>query len=329
MQGAMETLTSARAFWVAAPGHGEIRDEPLAAPTGDEVQVRAEFSGISRGTEALVFGGHVPKSEYARMRAPFQVGDFPSPVKYGYCSVGVVDDGDASWRGRRVFVLHPHQTRYVVPVTWVHALPDDLPSGRGVLAANMETAVNGCWDAAPSREDRVTVVGGGTVGCLVAWVVRRTIGCDVELVDVNPRRAAIAQQLDLRFTTVDVASRDRTIVIHTSGSEAGLLQSLNLAATEGTIVEMSWFGDRLVSLPLGEAFHSRRLTIRSSQVGSIPPSRRGTWDTRRRMSLALDLLRDPVLDALITGESRFEELPQVMVRLTTDPGDTLCHRIRY
>lgn len=298
-------------------------------PGEDDVLVRAEFSGISRGTEALVFGGHVPASERGRMRAPFQSGEFPGPVKYGYASVGVVEDGSPAWRGRRVFALYPHQTAYVIPAAAVHELPDDVPSGRAVLAANMETAVNGCWDASPGRDDRVTVIGAGTVGCLVAWVIRKTVGCDVELVDINPRRAALATRLDVRFATVESASFERAIVVHTSASEAGLQQALRIAATDGTIVEMSWFGDRTIALPLGESFHSRRLTIRSSQVGSIPPDRRAEWDTRRRMALALELLRDEALDAMVTGESAFDELPDVMARLAAQPGDTLCHRIRY
>jgi threonine dehydrogenase-like Zn-dependent dehydrogenase len=321
--------TSARAFWVAEPGRGEIREEPLPPCGHGDVLVRTAFTGISRGTESLVFTGHVPVSESRRMRAPFQAGDLPAPVKYGYCSVGVVEGGDEGLRGRRVFALYPHQTKYVIPVEWAHVLPDDLPSGRAVLAANMETAINGCWDANPSPEDRVTVIGAGTVGALVAWVIGRTVGCDIELIDLNPRRAAVAGALGVRFSTGAAASRDRTIVVHTSASESGLAMALDLAGADGTIVEMSWFGDRRVCLPLGEAFHSRRLTIRSSQVGSIPPHRRAEWTTRRRMALALDLLRDSALDVLITGESAFDDLPEVMARLATEPGDTLCHRIRY
>lgn len=325
----MQTVPPARAFWVTRPGHGEIREESLPAPAAGDVVVRARYSGISRGTESTVFTGHVPQTEYVRMRAPFQAGDFPAPVKYGYSSVGVVEEGEASLRGRMVFALYPHQTRYVVPAGAVHLVPDDVPAARAVLAANMETAVNGCWDAEATGADRVTVIGAGTVGCLVAWVMRRSAGCDVELVDVNPRRAHIATRLGLGFAPPESASADRTLIVHTSGSEAGLRAALRLAAVDGTIVEMSWFGDRPVSLPLGEAFHARRLTIRSSQVGAIPPARRAEWDTRRRMALALDLLKDPVLDELITGESPFEELPAVMMRLAAGPGDTLCHRIRY
>jgi threonine dehydrogenase-like Zn-dependent dehydrogenase len=206
-----------------------------------------------------------------------------------------------------------------------------VPSGRAVLAANMETAVNGCWDANPGRDDRVTVIGAGAVGCLVAWVMRTTVGCEVELMDVNPQREEVARKLEIDFRGPDKAGAtgDRTIVIHTSGSESGLRTALNLAAADGTIVDMSWYGDRQVTLPLGEAFHSRRLTIKSSQVGSIPPARRGEWDTRRRMAYALDLLKAPALDALITGESEFDALPDVMAGLLAAPGNTLCHRIRY
>jgi len=325
------TVAPARAFWIVEPGKGRIRDEVIAAPAPGELLVRTQFSAISRGTEALIFSGHVPASEHARMRAPFQEGEFPAPVKYGYCSVGVVEDGDPDWIGRRVFALYPHQTRYVIPVRAAHEIPADVPSGRAVLAANMETAVNGCWDANPTRGDRVTVIGAGAVGYLVAWVMRTTVGCEVELMDVNPQREEVARKLKIDFRGPDKAraAGEKSIVVHTSGSESGLRTALNLAAPDGTIVDMSWYGDREVTLPLGEAFHSRRLTIKSSQVGSIPPARRGDWDTRRRMAYALDLLKDPALDALITGESEFDALPDVMPRLLAASGNTLCHRIRY
>jgi len=319
----------ARAFWIAAPGRGEIRDETLAAPSASDIVVRARFSGISRGTEALVFQGRVPPSEYARMRAPFQAGDFPGPVKYGYASVGEVERGPQDLIGRHVFALFPHQTRYVVPAGAVHVLPDAVPPSRAVLAANLETAINGVWDAAPRRGDRVVVIGGGTVGCLVAWFARYAHDCDVQLVDVNPRRAAVADALGVRFTLPDAAPSGAPIVIHTSATPEGLALALRVVSFEGTIVEMSWYGDRLVPVPLGADFHARRLTIKSSQVGHVAPARRGEWDTRRRMQLALESLSDPALDVLITGESGFDALPDVMKELASSPGDTLCHRIRY
>jgi threonine dehydrogenase-like Zn-dependent dehydrogenase len=308
------TSDDARAFWVTAAGRGEVRAEPLPAPVDDEVVVRALYSGVS---------------QHERMRAPFQAGAFPAPVKYGYASVGSVEQGPRGLQGRTVFVLYPHQTRYVVPASAAHAVPDEVPAARAVLAANMETAINGLWDAAPRVGDRITVIGAGTVGSLVAWLASRMPGCDVELVDTNARRSRVAEALGVRFAPPEQARADADVVVHASGSSAGLGTALRLAAFEAAIVELSWYGAQDVAVPLGEGFHARRLTLRSSQVGHVATAQRARWDTRRRMALALSLLADPALDVLITGESAFEDLPDVMPRLASDPGDTLCHRIRY
>jgi hypothetical protein len=319
----------AEAFWVAAPGRGEIRAAALPVPGETDVVVRTLYSGISRGTEATVFLGRVPESEWQRMRAPFQEGDFPGPVKYGYASVGRIEEGPAALAGRSVFVLHPHQTRYVVPAAAVHVLPDTVPPGRAVLAANLETAINGLWDAQVQAGDRVTVIGAGVVGCLVAWLAARTAGSHVELVDVNPARAAVAETLGVSFSSPAAAAPGADVVIHASGAPEGLARALELAGFEATIIEMSWFGDQVVPLALGGAFHSKRLAIRASQVGHVARPQRGRWDARRRMGLALSLLADATLDVLISGESAFGELPAVMTHLTHHPSDALCHRIRY
>jgi len=319
----------ARAFWVAAPGRGEIRTEPVGLPAAGEVLVRTLFSGISRGTESLVFRGRVPPSEFERMRAPFQGGNFPGPVKYGYASVGEIEEGPADLKGRRVFTLFPHQTRYVVPATAVHVLPVATPPSRAVLAANLETAINGVWDARPLVGDRVSVVGAGAVGCMTAWLLSRIPGCEVELVDMNPSRANVARALGVRFAVPERATGEADVVIHASGAPAGLALALQVAAFEATVVELSWYGDQDVPLGLGQAFHARRLTITSSQVGSVAAPQRARWDTRRRMQLALRLLESPALDALITSESGFEELPEVMEYLSSAPADAICHRVKY
>ena len=321
-------MSSADAFWTVSPGRGEIRRETLPDARGTDVVVRTLFSGISRGTESLVFHGRVPTSEYERMRAPFQAGHFPGPVKYGYANVGVVEEGPASIAGRPVFTLFPHQTRFVVPADAVHVIPDDVPPARAVLAANLETAVNGVWDAALHVGDRVAVVGAGAVGCLVAWVARRA-GAVVELVDLNPERRAMASALGVRFALPAEAGRDADVVLHTSGAAAGLDLACRLAGFEATVVEMSWYGTTVVPLALGEAFHVNRLRLQSSQVGHVASVQRARWSYARRMGLALSLLADPVLDAVITGESPFLSLPDVMPQLASTPGDTLCHRIRY
>jgi Zn-dependent alcohol dehydrogenase len=319
----------ARAFWIAEAGRGEIRSEPLPPVSADDVVVRALYSGISRGTEALVFQGHVPPTEFARMRAPFQSGDFPAPVKYGYASVGEIERGPRALEGRHAFVLYPHQTRYVVPAGAVHVLPPSVPASRAVLAANLETAVNGIWDGAVKPGDRVIVIGGGTVGCLSAWLAAKIPGCDVQLVDVNPRRAEVARALGVGFSGPMVAGDEADVVIHASGSADGLALAILVAGFEATIVELSWYGDRNVAVALGGGFHARRLTLKSSQVGHVAGSQRPRWDSRRRMALALSLLAHDELDTLITGESAFDELPAAMAKLATAPGDTICHRIRY
>jgi len=325
----MTAMAAARSFWIVSPGRGEIRDEPQVVGAFGDAVIRAEYSAVSRGTESLIFGGRVPVSEHRRMRAPFQSGDFPFPVKYGYASVGIVESGPAELVGRRTFVLYPHQTRYAVPTDALHLVPDAVPPGRAVLAANLETAINGLWDGNPRIGDRIAVIGAGTVGCLVAWLAATIAGCEVELSDVNGRRAAVADRLGVRFRDPASLAPDADVVFHTSGTPAGLQSALRIAARESTVVDLSWYGDQMVALPLGEAFHARRLTIKSSQVGTVAPSQRPRWDTRRRMTLALSLLADPALDALITGESAFDELPAVLARLASAPGDELCHRIRY
>ncbi|MEN3583404.1 zinc-binding alcohol dehydrogenase [Streptomyces sp. ZYX-F-203] len=319
---------TAAAFWLDSPGRGVIRHVDLADPGPGEVVVRALYSGVSRGTETLVFDGRVPESQHAAMRAPFQVGDFPAPVKYGYLSVGVVEEGPEALTGRTVFCLHPHQTRYVVPAAAVVEVPGSVPAGRAVLAGTVETAVNALWDAAPLLGDRVAVVGAGMVGCAVAALLARFPGVRVQLVDVDPSRASVAEALGARFATPEDALGGLDLVVHASATERGLRRSLELLRPEGTVVELSWYGDRPVALPLGEAFHSRRLTLRGSQVGTVSPRAAGRGHADR-MALALDLLADPTLDVLITGESSFTELPAIMPRLASGALPALCHRVRY
>ncbi len=320
---------TSRAFWLAEPGRGEIRSEGLPALGPDDVLIKTRFSAISRGTEALVFNGLVPPSQYEAMRAPFQSGDFPAPVKYGYISVGTVVDGPVARTGSTVFCLHPHQDFYVVPATAVVPVPSTVPARRAVLAANMETAVNGLWDAGAGIGDRISVVGAGLVGCLVAALAARIPGAEVTLIDTDPGKAQVAATLGARFAGPETAHGDADLVIHASGSPEGLQTALTLAAFEATVLEMSWFGSRPVPVPLGEAFHAKRLTLKSSQVGHVPPLRRTNWSHRRRLELALSLLSDPVFDALITGESAFQDLPETLRNLSNDPAGTLCHLIVY
>jgi threonine dehydrogenase-like Zn-dependent dehydrogenase len=321
--------SDAHAFWLRAPGCGEIRPVTLPEPGPDDVMVRTVRSGVSRGTETLVFRGGVPPAQYAAMRAPFQVGDFPGPVKYGYLNVGVVEQGPPHLRGRTVFCLYPHQTAYVVSADAVTVVPEGVPPDRAVLAGTVETAVNALWDAAPLLGDRVTVVGAGMVGCCVARLLSRFPAVHVTLVDVDAGRAEVASALGVEFALPADAPDGRDLVVHASATSAGLQRSLDLLAPEGTVIELSWYGDTELRLSLGGAFHSRRLGIRASQVGTVSPARSRRRTSADRMALALDLLRDPAFDALVAGQSPFDELPDVMARLAAGSLPALCHTITY
>ena len=322
-------MAEASAFWITAPGQGALRGEVLRSRGPDEVLVEASFSGISRGTERLVWRGVVPASQRQAMRAPFQAGDFTFPVKYGYSSVGVVTGGSEQWRGLRVFCLHPHQDRYVVPVDAVVALPPAVPEARAVLAANMETALNGWWDVPPRIGDRIAVVGAGVVGALAAALAAAVPGSQVELIDVDPRKAEVARALGVTFCSPAEASGEADVVVHASGSSEGLATALRLAGIEATVLELSWYGDQAVRVPLGEAFHSRRLVLRSSQVGAVAPARRARRNHRQRLELALELLADPRFDALLAPPVRFADLPQAMQGLMAGPSDVMCQPVAY
>jgi threonine dehydrogenase-like Zn-dependent dehydrogenase len=293
---------------------------------GEGVLVKTLFSGISRGTERLVFEGRVPQSESSRMRALFQEGDFSFPVKFGYCSVGQIQEGELA--GRQVFTLYPHQNIYRIPTAMLNFLPEGLDPERAVLAANMETALNIVWDSGVSAGDRVSVIGTGVVGALVGYLIARIPGTEITLVDINPSRASLAQTLGCKFALPKDAPVDNDVVIHTSSASSGIELALEIAGQEATIVEASWFGDRPVSLVLGGAFHSRRLRLISSQVGNLPAAKTPRWNHQRRMAMALDLLKDPKLDELVSGESAFEDLAENYSKILTST-DTLCHRIRY
>ena len=319
----------ARAFWIREPGAGEIRSLALPEPGPDDVLVRTLRTGVSRGTESLVFSGRVPPSQHAAMRAPFQDGDFPGPVKYGYLNVGVVEEGPASLRGRPVFCLFPHQTRYVVPAAAVVPVPEGVPPSRAVLAGAVETAVNALWDAPALVGDRIAIVGAGMVGCCVARLASRVPGVRVTLVDVDASRADVASSLGVEFAVPADAPSGCDLVVHTSATADGLQLSLELLSREGTVLDLSWYGTSTVTLSLGAAFHSQRLSIRASQVGQVAPARRAVRTNRDRLTLALELLRDPAFDTLLTGSSRFEELPSVLPRLADGRLPALCHTITY
>lgn len=319
----------ARGLWYVGPGRAEIREERLSSPAAGEVRVQALYSAISRGTEALVQAGRVPDSEYERMRAPMMAGSFPFPVKYGYAMVGRVAADARELSNTHVFALHPHQSAFNVAADVLIPLPQGVTPQRAVLGANMETALNAIWDAAPAPADRIAVVGAGVVGALVAYLCGRLPGAEVTLIDIDTRRAALAAALGVRFALPQDAPRDCDVVFHASGHASGLATALEAAGNEAAVVEMSWYGTGEVPLALGGAFHSRRLRLISSQVGQVSPSHRPRWTYRRRLNAALSLLADPALDALLAPAIQFDELPQKLPQVLAPGSGVLCQIVNY
>jgi hypothetical protein len=319
----------AQALWYVGPGQAEIRPERLPPLADGQVRVHSRYSAISRGTEALIAAGRVPESEYQRMRAPFMGGTFPFPVKYGYATVGEVEAGPAVLIGRNVFALHPHQTKFDLPAEAVAPVPGDIPLQRAVLAANVETALNATWDAAPGPSGRIAVVGAGVVGALVGFLCARIEGAEVTLIDIDPAREVLARALNLKFATPDAAPADCDFVFHASATAAGLATALDIAGDEATIIELSWYGAGTVPVPLGGAFHSRRLKIISSQVGKVAPSHRASFTHRQRLESAIKLAADPRLDALLAPAVAFGELPARLVDILKPRSGVLCQLVSY
>jgi NADPH:quinone reductase-like Zn-dependent oxidoreductase len=318
-----------KALWITGRAQAELRPAVLPPADNGMVRIKALTSGISRGTESLVFNGKIPESEWARMRCPYQAGDFPFPVKYGYAMAGRIEDGPADRVGERVFSLYPHQSHFAIPAASAFPIPDTVSDARAVLAAQMETAMNATWDAGPRIGDRIAIVGGGVAGCLLAYLCGRLPGAEVTLIDINPDRRATAAILGVDFATPnDAISTGYDLVFHASASAAGLELALSLAGFEATVVEMSWYGTQPVAVGLGGAFHSQRLTLLSSQVGSVSPSRRARWDHGRRLAKALSLCADSRLDVLVADETPFADIPARLPEILGAPG-ALCHRIRY
>ncbi|MFF2842038.1 zinc-binding alcohol dehydrogenase [Paenarthrobacter sp. NPDC057981] len=323
-----EHVHQATAYWVTKSGDGELRPEAIENPKEEEALVRTLYSGVSRGTERVVHEGRVPERVADLMQAPHQEGEFPGPVKYGYLSVGVVEQGPEEWLGKTIFSLHPHQDFYVVPTSQLTPIPTDVPARRAVLTGIVEVAINAIWEAGPRLGDRVAVVGGGLVGGVLATLLRKYPLGRLQLVDADPEKRNLADKLGIEFAEPDNADNDNDIVFHCSASNDGLKLSLQLAGDDSDVIELSWFADKEVTLPLGEDFHARRLNIRSSQVGAVALPRRHRRTNAQRLQEAAAQLKDPMFDTFLTSECQFQNLPATLAGLLERPGG-FCHVVAY
>lgn len=321
-------------YWTEAPRRGRWREVPTphVADPRHELRVRTTATAVSRGTETLVHTGAVPEAVAHLMGAPRQLGEFPYPVSYGYLGVGVVDEGPQQWLGTRVFGLLPHHTHHLVGPDDLQPIPEGVPDHRALLAGAAETGLNILWQEPPRFGDRVAIIGAGMIGASTALLASRLPLERLEIVETDPRRRRLLEGLGLSAVAPEHAAADCDIVVHTSGTEAGLARALELTGDDGTIVEASWFGTRSPSVPLGADFHARRLSIVASQVGQVALGRRARRTRAQRLRTALLALRDDRFDALLTGTSPWRELPAVMDEITGDGASaaaTLCHVLTY
>ena len=328
-----ERLGQTRALFYEKAGSASLKTVELRPLAANEVLVKTLYSGISRGTESIVFNGKIPESEWQAMRCPHQTGDFSFPVSYGYAVVGKViavgRDITKMFTDETVFVLHPHQESIIVTEDMARPVLEQIPANRAVLSANMETALNAVWDSNLETHHRVSVVGGGVVGLLTAYVASQISDNPVTLIDINPNKKTIAEKLGLNFALPNNAAGEQDIIFHTSANGAGLQTAINLLTFEGSVIEMSWYGDKPVQLSLGGPFHSKRLKIISSQVGHVSPAKRATHDYGERMAEAMQLLADPVLDHLLEAPIAFNALPEALPDIFSSDSETLCQLIKY
>ncbi|MBS2016827.1 MAG: NAD-binding protein [Deltaproteobacteria bacterium] len=310
------------------PRRVEVRDEPMPARGEGELLVRATASAISQGTEMLLYRGEGPE----RFDPSLDASARTYPQRYGYCWVGEVVEGEGLPAGEQVFALASHATMHVLPVDRVRPIAKAVPATRAVLGANLETALTCTWDAEPALGERAVVLGGGVVGILVAWLLSRC-GARVTLVERSARRRAAAQaligaQVELCAALAPEGTSD--LVVEATGDPANLDLAIACCAPEARIVVASFYGARRASLDLGDRFHRARLTLRSSQVSTVPPrmAARG-WDHRRRWSLVASLLEEQALDALVAPPFPFERAADLYAELDRDDDLPPAHVFVY
>ena len=326
--------------WFPRAREVEIRDETVGRPGPGEVRIHAIASGLSHGTEMLVFRGEVPTD--LALDLPTLAGSYAFPIKFGYASVGrVVETGAGVTElapGDHVFVHHPHQQEYVVRAAAAVRLPKRLPPELGVFLANCETALNVVLDAHPYLGDEVAVFGQGVVGLLVTQLMERA-GAAVTAVEP----IAVRRELALRGGAEDAVTpeaaaariatrtngRGADVVIEASGNGGALQLAIDAAAFQASVVVCSWYGSKPVSLDLGSRFHRQRLRLVSSQVSRLDPALAPRWDRQRRLDTALALLEELVLGPLISHRIPFAKAAEAYELVDQRPEETVQVILTY
>lgn len=317
------------ALWHLSETHSEIRQIPSVLFLEGYCEIKALYSLISTGTERLVASGKVPEELHASMQVPYMEGSFSLPVKYGYSLVGEVVDGPENLKRKIVHLLHPHQDYCVVLAEDVFVIPREIPSQRAILASNLETALNALWDSGVSAGDKVMVAGFGIIGSLVVRLLTLMPAVQVMVIDTDPNRKKLAETMGFSTAHAEELDADFDLAFHCSGHETGLQTCIDKAGPEGKVIEMSWYGNKPVTLNLGGTFHSQRKSIISSQVSSLPASKQARWNFYRRKQVVFELLKNPAFDQHIAATIAFQELPALFEKIRKGQTDALSYGVSY
>ncbi|MEC9205932.1 MAG: zinc-binding alcohol dehydrogenase [Pseudomonadota bacterium] len=320
---------NAKSFWVKKKNFGFIKEHSIDKPKASEALIKTIYSGISFGTERIVFTGSVPKNQTKVMKCPHQEGEFGSNVKYGYLNVGKVIKGSQKFKGKFVFTLFPHQNFFVLKEDDLVLIPKSVPKKRCLLIANMETALNAIWDTSPTSGDTAIVVGAGIVGFMVAYLLKSTKGIDVTIIDKDKTKNKYAKHFDINFSNKIKKSSKVDFIYECSGNPNILNQLSTSLKEEGILCILSWYGNQVSKMNFGENFFSKRLKIVFSQVSKIPKHRMKDWNNKSRRELAMKMLGDQKLDKLIERkEIKFEDLPKFFDKNRVGKN-YMCNVVKY
>ncbi len=296
------------ALWHIDAEFSELRENISFKDIGNGVLIKSAYSLISTGTEKLIACGEVDNSFLPFMSVPYMAGRFSLPIKYGYSLVGKRTD-----TGQFIHAMHPHQSHCKIAEKDMAVIPEQLSPLKAALISNMETVINAIWDADIQGGEKVLIAGFGNIGCLLAETLTHYGVSEIHILEKEEWKKEIISSFGFS-TDVDIDA-NYDLAFDTTASKTGLQFCLDAVRSEGTVINLSWYGNRTIELSLGGSFHYGRKKIISSQVSVIPEKMKNSWDFKSRKKLVMDLLSQHPYEKYITHIIPFKETPDFFQRL--------------